>query len=295
MTLPGWSQIRSIFYFFIFFVFRGRHDKIAMKGYTFFCVFYGSVTSQALRGQRRLRAHNYSCYSKYVEQAFRSEIAVIQPELRAHLRRMISAIIPILCIIAVSTNAFPLLRRGELSVNSSLPLSPKVPPADGSIIPPPSAPQVNGTAPPPPPKHLPPPPPLVTISPISLNVTSDNSTIVEIVESESSGEQKTHQVGTSAFLLATIPMLALVGAFFAQCKRGRSPNRQSSHSKLSTAGQDEEERICQAEDKEESNPENPLFEQRMFQPQDNRIGEPSEEDMEDSAELTAPYTPSMRV
>ena len=95
-------------------------------------------------------------------------------------------------------------------------------------------------------------------------------------------------------------MLALVGAFFAQCKRGNSGTQQISHSKLNTAALEEEESIDSTDDKE-SNSElkDPLFMHRTYQPQDHRTSdgnESFEEDVDNFSELSGRYSNvSMRV
>lgn len=129
---------------------------------------------------------------------------------------------------------------------------------------------------------------------------AENGTLAERPDSTESNEAKAHQVGTSAFLIATLPMLALVGAFFAQCKRGNGSNQQISHSKLNTAAQEEEESIDSAEDKEsDSDLKDPLFMHRMYQPQDHRTGDGSEsfeEDVDNFSEASGRYSNvSMRV
>lgn len=129
---------------------------------------------------------------------------------------------------------------------------------------------------------------------------SENATLTEMPESNGGNQAKSNQVGTSAFLMATLPMLALVGAFFAQCKKGDGHEQQIPHSKLSTAAQEEEESMNSAEDKEsDSDLKDPLFVHRTYQPQNHRAGDGSksfEEDIDNSSDTSGRYSNmSMRV
>lgn len=97
-----------------------------------------------------------------------------------------------------------------------------------------------------------------------------NSTFTEIPRKSNDGPNL--HVSTMAFLLAVIPMTALLGTFFVlQCKT-RSANALNAYvktSKIKTESLDDEGSISIDDKESQSSSRNPLFLHTMFEPQWN--------------------------
>jgi hypothetical protein len=100
--------------------------------------------------------------------------------------------------------------------------------------------------------------------------TNPNSTFAEIPRNKKDGSSL--QVSTVAFLLAVIPMTALIGTFFVlQCKT-RSASALNAYvktSKITTESLDDEGSISVGDRESQSSTRNPLFMHTMFEPQWN--------------------------